>query len=74
MGWVYGMDDFHWGIVGADGTTQLVHKSAPQLVFTPHLLSKQSKDVRAVVEPIVEPFYDRVMRDVYRTTLQTAAI
>jgi hypothetical protein len=66
-GWVYGADDYHWGIVDAGGTTHLIHKSAPRVTVLDHYYS----DLPEVVEKIAGPFRDWVMREHFNS--QTAA-
>lgn len=61
-GWVYGVDDFHWGLVDAEGATVLVHKSAPVVVFLP----SQKTTPRA--ERLVSSFRAWVLRSHYGQT------
>lgn len=49
-GWVFGVDDFHWGIVDEHGATALVHKSAPLVRFLP------AQTLPSRVEAKVAPF------------------
>lgn len=65
LGWVYGMDDFHWGLVTLDGSKVLVHKSAPFVEFTVHLLAQQTSAVQALIEPVVTPFRAHVVETVF---------
>lgn len=68
IGFVYGADDFHWGLVTLDGRRLLVHKSTPRLVFTEHLLEHQGGSVRERIEPLVSGFRDYVLREVFNQT------
>lgn len=62
-GWIYGMDDFHWGIVDSGGDTYLVHKSAPALQFLSYPVLKTGE--RDSVAEKTEPFRDYVMRNFF---------
>jgi len=70
-GWIYGMDDFHWGIVDTTGDTYLVHKSAPVLQFLsyPVLTGEEG----SAVTDKTEPFRDYVMRAIFNQQPQTAS-
>lgn len=67
-GWVFGMDDYHWGVVTPTGEVHCVHKSAPLMTVTDHLLERQAVGTREDIEPLVQPFYERVMREHFRTS------
>ena len=63
-GWVYGYDDFHWGVVAIDGTTHLVHKTAQCVTIqNDHLLSDLHKVTRQQIEVLVGPFRRYVMEN-----------
>lgn len=66
IGWVYGVDDYHWGVVDQRGSTFLVHKSAPLLQILPARLDQLSEHVRDCVEPLVAPFRAYVMREHFK--------
>lgn len=68
-GWIYGMDDFHWGIVDTAGDTHLVHKSAPTLQFLSYPVLKPGEG-GSVIEK-TEPFRDYVMRTFFSQTAST---
>ena len=55
-GWVYGADDFHWGIVTTGGETYLVHKTAP-LIRIMHPV-----EVPDHVSEMVAPYQRYVLR------------
>lgn len=62
-GWIFGADDFHWGIVDRMGSTCMVHKTAPSLRVTDITLEMQPQDVRDLVEPIVKSYRESIMRE-----------
>lgn len=64
-GWVMGMDAYHWGVVDSIGRVHLVHKSNT-LTITPTLLDQAPEYARTMVEPVVAPFRDTVMRDYFK--------
>lgn len=57
-GWVYGMDDFHWGVVDGGGRTHLVHKAAATRVS---ILDSEGAPP-AVVTEVAGRFRDYVMK------------
>lgn len=59
-GWVYGMDDYHLGIVDVTGNTMLVHKSAAAIItFTDRVMDEGDTRIRE----ICDPFRRRVMEE-----------
>lgn len=62
-GWVFGVDNYHWGIVDAGGSTHLVHKSAPCVSVLDWLTMPPT------LEEIVGPFRDYVMREHFGQTV-----
>lgn len=68
IGWVFGADNYHWGLVSLFGDVILVHKSAPMVTVTEHMLSKQDADHRRDIESLVAPFRDYVMREHFGQT------
>lgn len=68
IGWVFGTDNYHWGLVSRMGEVSLIHKSAPCLKITEHKLSREPQDVQDVVNDLVGPFRDYVMREHFGKT------
>jgi hypothetical protein len=64
-GIVYGMDDYHWGVVEADGTCHLVHKSSSHVTLTGRLAPEDLRQ-RA------EPFRSWVMKNHFRNQAPAA--
>lgn len=63
-GWVYGGDDYHWGLVTPEGGTMLLHKSVPCIeILQSMTLGTQPDWVQEVVGELVEPFRNYVMRE-----------
>lgn len=70
-GFVYGMDDFHIGIVDEYSNTSLVHKSAAAAIrFTDNVMSSggQPGSIAEKIREICEPFRNRVMREHFSQT------
>lgn len=68
-GWVFGSDDYHWGLVDSAGAVWLVHKSAPLVQVTDDLLEDEAAHVREQVEPVVCGFRDYVMKTHFKTVV-----
>lgn len=64
-GYIYGGDDYHWGVVNPQGETSLVHKTAPMVKVLPTTLSQEQKWVQEDLEPIIAPYQDFIMRTVF---------
>jgi hypothetical protein len=62
-GWVFGMDDFHWGIVDGHGNKYLVHKTAPSLQIVDYPTLGTYAEKRDEIEALVEPFRRSVLRN-----------
>lgn len=67
-GFIYGSDDYHWGIVSCEGATVLVHKSGVCLEITSMTLPDFRKYQQDVVSPVIEPFRDNVMEKFFGKT------
>lgn len=64
-GWIYGMDDYHLGIVDDLANTMLVHKSAAAIItFTDIEIDEGDTRIRE----ICESYRERVMRDYFGQT------
>ena len=70
-GFIYGMDDYHWGIVDYHGLPMMVHKTASLVRFLDHTLDSLAQEQQAKVRAVIEPFRNRVMREVFKQ--QTSA-
>lgn len=68
VGFVCGMDSFHWGLVDLTGRVHLVHKSAPRVSIEDLQLDSVSGEVHEEIESVVAPYRDRVIRDVFHQT------
>lgn len=70
QGFVYGMDDFHIGIVDTNGNTRLVHKSAAAVISfdTFPTFVALASEVRAMIEETCGAFRSRVMREHFSQT------
>lgn len=64
-GWVCGMDDFHWGVCHGSGQVTLVHKSVPKVSI---LDGEMYGPVPDLIEQVVAPFRDSVMREHFGQT------
>lgn len=64
-GYIYGGDDFHWGVVNPQGETFLVHKTAPMMHLLSITLGQEQSWVKEELEPIVTPYRDFIMRTVF---------
>lgn len=63
-GWVYGGDDYHWGIVTAQEELFLVHKTVPAIqILDLRIDDLEDEGQQETVGSLVEPFRQRVMRD-----------
>lgn len=70
-GFIYGMDDYHWGLVDCTGLTMMVHKTASLVRFLGYTLDALPRDQQDKVLPVVQPFRNRVLREVFNQ--QTSA-
>lgn len=61
-GWVCGADDYHWIMVGLDGDTWLIHKTAPAVRV---ISGSDIADAPEGVQERVEGFRDYIMREHY---------
>ena len=61
-GWIYGVDDYHWGLVEADGSTHMVHKTAPCLSVVDASIGDLREEYRSEVEALADPFRRYVMK------------
>lgn len=67
VGYIFGSDDYHWGIVGVSGDkTVLVHKSSVCLEIS-SLNAQPTERARE----LTEPFRDYVMKNVFGQTPAT---
>jgi hypothetical protein len=68
QGWVFGMDDYHWGVVDASGGTHLIHKAAAAKVSI-----LDATHMPRAVQDVVGPFRDYVTRTFFSQTVQSAS-
>lgn len=65
-GYVYGMDDFHIGVVTPEGETTLVHKSGTHVKIDPeHSFEELPKEQRAALDAVIKPFRDFISKGVF---------
>lgn len=65
-GFVYGSDDYHWGIVTLDDRTLLVHKSATCVEILPWGVDDRPES--SFIREVTEPFRDYVMQKFFGKT------
>lgn len=66
LGWVFGGDNYHWGLVSPCGEISIVHKSAPCVTILPNLLSSEPEEVRESVGALVNPYREYVMEEHFK--------
>jgi hypothetical protein len=60
VGWVCGVDDFHWNVVDAQGFTKLIHKTTA--IVEPH---SDSLAPTEAAEAVVAPFRKHIEATIY---------
>lgn len=64
LGYVIGVDDYHWVVIDHDLCTHLVHKSAPCVTILSHLsLDQDSHPNVSAIREAAAGFRERVLKD-----------